>query len=70
MKALNISGADGMIQKHMHRRFMISRPCLISAPVFYYSLLLHVCDFKFSLGAKGMGGGGCMGLFYCEYPKV
>jgi hypothetical protein len=38
-------------------------------PVFYYSLQLNVCDFNakyiFFLAAKGWGGGGSLGLFYC-----
>jgi hypothetical protein len=58
MKASNLSGtADTLPQQYMHWTFNWLGYDL-SAPVFYYSLLLDVCDFHageiFSLGAKGM----------------
>ncbi len=45
----------------------------LSAPVFYYSLLLNFCDFNavkfFSRSRKAWGRKNCVCLFYCEYSK-
>jgi hypothetical protein len=57
MKASNLSATADTLQQYMHWTFMLLCHSL-SAPVFYYSLLLDLCDFHaveiFSLGAKGM----------------
>ncbi len=42
MKASNISETAGIVQQHMHRTIMYLDHAL-SASVFLYSLLLHVC---------------------------
>jgi hypothetical protein len=47
----------------------------LSTLVFYYSIILNVCNFNaaeiFILKPKGCGRWeSCVGLFYCEYSKV